>query len=177
MKMKSWLGTGVVLGILAVTGNAADLQIDPAKIENAGNIPGWEIFKYVKDGSVSLENAGDDKALKLSVEADKKGLMLITKDTIKCNKGEKITFSFTAKGKGALAGGAYLFDAEGEKLGGVYGALKDIKSDDEWTDFIDTKDIPATSEGKPVASIQPYLSIKQGSEVSLKSLNYKISTQ
>ena len=177
MNAKSWFGTGVVLGILAVTGNAADLQIDPEKIENAGNIPGWEIFKYVKDGSVSLENAGDDKALKLSVEAHKKGMMLITKDTIKCKKGEKITFSFTAKGKGALAGGAYLFDAEGEKLGGVYGALKDIKSDDEWTDFLDTKDIPATSEGKPVASIQPYLSIKQGSEVSLKSLNYKISSK
>ena len=176
MKLKSWFGSSVILGFLAIGAGAAELQIDPAKIGSADNIPGWEIFQYVKDGSVSLETVGDDKALKVSAETGKKGLMLILKEAIKCNKGEKITFAFTAKGKGLMIGGAYLFDAVGKQIGGVYGAAKDIKSDDEWSDFVDAKDIPSAVDGNAVASIQPYLIIRPGSEVFLKSLNYKIAT-
>ena len=177
MKLKSFLEIIIMLGFIIFDLNAAELQIDPAKIESAGNIPGWEIFKYVKDGSIVLENAGDDKALKLSVESDKKGLMLIVKEAIKCNKGEKITFAFSAKGKGVLTGGAYLLDDKGKNIGGVYGTAKNVKSDDEWEDFIDTKDIPSEVNNKIVASIRPYLGVRPGSEVSLKSLNYKITAK
>jgi len=176
MKFKSCLGLTAVLGFLTLWASAAELQIDPAKMDKIDNIPGWEIFQYVKDGSVSLETVGDDKALKVSAEAGKKGLMLILKEAIKCNKGEKITFAFTAKGKGVMIGGAYLFDAAGKQIGGVYGAAKDIKSDDEWGDFVDAKNIPAAVDGNAVASIQPYLIVRPGSEVFLKGLNYKIAT-
>ena len=175
MKFKSCLGLTVILGFLSIGASAVELQIDPAKMDKIDNIPGWEIFQYVKDGSVSLETVGDDKALKVSTEAGKKGLMLILKEAIKCNKGGKITFAFTAKGKGLMAGGAYLFDAAGKQIDGVYGAMKDVKSDDEWNDFVDAKDIPAAVDGKVVASIQPFLVIRPGSEVFLKGLNYKIA--
>lgn len=159
---------------MIIGANAAELQIDPAKIESSDNISGWEIFKYVKDGTITLETAGDDKAIKVSAETGKKGLMLIVKEAVKYNKGEKITFAFTAKGKGGVIGGAYLLDADGKQIGGVYSAAKDAKSDEDWIDFIDTKDIPVEAKGKAVASIQPYLVIRPGSEVFIKYLNFKI---
>lgn len=174
MKFKSWFGSSLMMGLMIIGSNAAELQIDPAKIESADSISGWEIFQYVKDGKIALETAGDDKALKVSAETGKKGLMLIVKEAVKCNKGEKITFAFTAKGKGVLIGGAYLLDADRKQIGGVYGAAKDVKSDEEWSDFIDTKDIPAEAKGKAVASIQPYLAIRPGSEISLKILIFKL---
>ena len=176
MKFKSCLGLTVILGFLSIGASAVELQIDPAKMDKIENIPGWEIFQYVKDGSISLETVGDDKALKVSTEAGKKGLVLILKTAIKCNKDEKITFAFTAKGKGLMIGGAYLFDAAGKQIGVVYGAVKNVKSDDEWSDFSDAKDIPAAVGGKAVASIQPYLTIRAGSEIFLNVLNYKIAT-
>lgn len=174
MKLKSWFGASLALGLALFGANAAELQIDPAKIESADNISGWEIFKWVKDGTVALETVGDDKALKLSTQADKKGLMLILKESVKCNKGATITFVFTAKGKGILIGGAYLFDIGGKQIRSVFGAAKNVKSEEEWSDFIDSMVIPAEVKGKAVASIKPYIIVKPGSEVSLKSLTLKI---
>jgi hypothetical protein len=175
MKLKSAFVTSVILGLLLVGASAVDLQIDPAKIDSTDDIPGWEIFKYVKEGTVALETVGDDKALKLSTDPGDKGLMLIVKDAVDCNKGGKITFVFSAKGAGRLGGGAYLLDGAGKTIGGIYTPVKDVKSDDEWAEFHDEKDIPTEVDGLIVAKVQPYLKVLPESEVSLKSLDCKIS--
>lgn len=166
----------IFLGLPLLAATADEIKIEAANLKVADEIPGWDVFEYVRDGSVTLETLGDDKALKVATDPEGKGLMLITTEKIVCEEGGHISFGFSVAGKGTLMGGAYLFDDKGKRIGGVYGAGKKVEHGDDWSDFIDEKEIPTEYDGVPVSRIQPYLNVRPGSEVSLKSLQYDISS-